>query len=49
MTKEQENYIKALHDIKKAKESFEKLTDIQKDMLIKEVLGVELAMKLGYL
>ena len=41
MTEEQEKYLKAEHDIIEAKKSFNELNDLQKEALIKNIIGYE--------
>ena len=41
MTEEEEKYLKAEHDIIEAIKSFDELNDVQKELLIKNVIGRE--------
>ena len=41
MTEEEEKYLKAEHDIIEAIKSFDELNDVQKELLIKNVIGCE--------
>ena len=41
MTEEQKKYIKAEHDIIEARKSFAELNDVQKEALIKNIIGYE--------
>jgi len=41
MTEEQKKYLKAEHDIIEAKKSFDELNDVQKEALIKDIIGYE--------
>ena len=41
MTEEQKKYLKAEHDIIEARKSFDELNDVQKELLIKNIIGYE--------
>ena len=41
MTEEQKKYLKAEHDIIEARKSFAELNDVQKEALIKNIIGYE--------
>ena len=41
MTEEQKKYLKAEHDIIEARKSFDELNDVQKEALIKNIIGYE--------
>ena len=41
MTEEQKRYLKAEHDIIEARKSFDELNDVQKEALIKNIIGYE--------
>ena len=41
MTEEEKKYLKAEHDIIEAKKSFNELNDLQKEALIKNIIGYE--------
>ena len=41
MTEEERKYLKAEHDIIEARKSFDELNDVQKETLIKNIIGYE--------